>query len=54
MATQRIRNTYLHFGGRKGKKRKQNSGLGFLVPIVTNAVAPVGTNLLNGIVGKLF
>ena len=60
MATLRIRNGYLHFGGRKrrkgikGKKRKQCGGLGFLAPIDAIAVAPVATNLLNAIVGKLF
>ena len=60
MATPRIRNGCLHFGGRKGrkgrkgKKREQRGGLGFLAPIVVSAVGPVATNLLNGIVGKLF
>ena len=55
MATPRIRNGYLHFGGRKGKKgkkRKQRCGLGFLALIVASAVAPVATSLLNGIVGN--
>ena len=57
MVTPRIRNGYLHFRrrkGRKGKKRKQLDGLGFLAPIVASVVAPVATNLLNGIVGNLF
>lgn len=57
MATPRIRNGYPHFGGRKGrkvKKRKQSGGIGFIALIAASAVAPVTTNLLNGIVGKLF
>ena len=57
MATSRIRNGYLHFRGRKGrkgKKRKQRGGIGFLASIAASAVAPVATNLLNGIVSKLF
>ena len=66
MATLRIRNGYLHFGERKGreeikgrkgikgKKRKQRGGVGFLAPIDAIVVAPVATNLLNAIVGKLF
>ena len=56
MAKPRIRNVYLYFGGRKGKKkakkRKQRCGLGFLALIVVGAVAPVATSLLNGIVGN--
>ena len=54
MATPTIRNGYLHFGGRKGKYRKELGGLGFLAHIVASAVAPVATNLLNDIVRKLF
>ena len=57
MATPRIRNGYPHFGGRKGRKvkqRKQSCGIGFIALIAASAVAPVATNLLNGIVGKLF
>ena len=55
MAAPRIRNSYLHFGGRKGrkwKKRKQRGGLGFLAPIVASAVVPLATSLLNGVVGN--
>ena len=57
MATPRIRHGDLHFRrrkGRKGKKRKQHGGLGFPASIVASVVAPVATNLLNGIVGNLF
>ena len=54
MATPTISNGYLHLRGRKGKYRKELSGLGFLAHIVASAVAPVATNLLNDIVGNLF
>ena len=62
--TPRIRNGYLSFGGRyrkiskplkRRRKQKKMSRLqigGFLGPIIASAVAPVATNLLNGIVSK--
>ena len=59
MATPRIRNGYLHFGGKIKKKRKltrrkrtrrQRSGAAFLGSILASPVAPV----LNGIIGKIF
>ena len=64
--TPRIRNGYLSFGGRyrkiskplkRRRKQKKMSRLqrgGFLGPIIASAVAPVATNLLNGIVSKWF
>ena len=59
MATPRIRNGYLHFGGKIKKKRKltrrkrtrrQRGGAAFLGPILASAVAPA----LNGIIRKIF
>ena len=64
--TLRIRNGYLSFGGRyrkmskplkRGRKQRRTSRRqrgGFLGPIVASALAPVATNLLNGIVSKIF
>ena len=63
--TPRIRNGYLSFGGRyrkmskalkQGRKRRRTTrqrGV-FLGSIVASALSPVATNLLNGIVGKIF
>ena len=41
---------------RKKKRRRttRRQRGGFLGPIVASALAPVATNLLNGIVGKIF
>ena len=59
MTTPRIRNGYLHFGGKIKKKRKlmrrkrtrrQRSGGAFLGLILASAIAPV----LNSIIGKIF
>ena len=59
MATPRIRNGYLHFGGKIKKKRKltrrkrtrrQRGGVAFLGPILVSAVAPA----LNAIIRKTF
>ena len=64
--TPRIRNRYLSFGARYRKtgeplkwRRKEIKMTrlqrgGFLGPIIASAVAPVATNLLNGISSKLF
>ena len=64
--TPRIRNGYLSFEGRyrkisqplkRRRKRRKMTRLqrdGFLGLIIASAVAPVATNLLNGIVSKLF
>ena len=64
--TPRIRNGYLSFGGRyrktskplkrrrKRRKMRQLQRGGFLGRIIASAVAPVATNLLNGIASKLF
>ena len=64
--TPRIRNGYLSFRGRyrkiskplkRRRKRRKMTRLqrgGFLGPIIASAVAPVATNLLNGIASKLF
>ena len=64
--TSRIRNEYLSFEGRyrkisKSLKRRRNRRKmtrlqrdGFLGLIITSAVAPIATNLLSGIVSKLF
>ena len=61
-----IRNRYLSFGGtyrktskslKRRRKRRKMTRLqrgGFLGLIIASAVAPVATNLLNGIAGKLF
>ena len=63
MRTPRIRNGYLHFGGkikpgktkrRRGTKRKRQKGGAFFGPMLASAIAPVATNLLNDIVGKIF
>ena len=59
MTTPRIRNRYLHFGGKIKKKRKltrrkktrgKRDGAAFLGPILASPVAPV----LKGIIGKIF
>ena len=59
MTMQRIRNWYLHFGGKNKDKRKlrrrkrtrrQRGGAAFLGPILAIAVAPV----LNSIIGIFF
>ena len=64
--TPKIRNGYLSFVGRYRKiskslkrRRKQRKMTrlqrgGFLGPIIASAVAPVATNLLNGVLSKLF
>ena len=64
--TPRIRNEYLRFEGRYRKisiplkerrKRRKMTRLqrsGFLGLIIASGVVPVATNLLNGIVSKLF
>ena len=64
--TPKIRNGYLSFGGRYRKMSKFLKGGrkwtrttrrqrgGFLGSIVASALAPVATNLLNGVVGKIF
>lgn len=60
-----IRNRYLHFGGRRKKqtrrikstktrRMKQGQPGGFLGPVAAIVLAPIATNLLNGIVGKIF
>ena len=58
MKTPRIRNDYLHFGGkikrrktkrRRGTKRRRQKRGAFLGPVLASAIAPVATNLLNGI-----
>ena len=63
MRTPRIRNGYLHFGGkierrktkrRRGTKRRRPKGGAFFGPMLASAIAPVATNLLNCIVGKIF
>ena len=59
MTTPRIRNRYLHFGGKIKKKRnltrrkrtrRKRDGAAFLGPVLASAVAPV----LKGIIGKIF
>ena len=63
MRTPRIRNCYLHFDGktkrrkterRRGTKRKRQKGEAFFGPMLASAIAPVATNLLNSIEGKIF
>ena len=63
--TPRIRNGYLSFGGRyrktskplkwrrKKRKMKRLQRGDFLGLMIASAVAPVATNLLNGIASKL-
>ena len=64
MTIPRTRNSYLHFGGKIKRKRKsrkkyvkrkrgQKGGTVF-GPMLASTIAPLATNLLNGIVGKLF
>ena len=63
MRAPRIRNGYLHFDGktkcrkterRRGTKRKREKGEAFFGPMLPSAIAPVATNLLNSIEGKIF
>ena len=63
MRPPRIRNGYLHFGGkikrrktkrRRSTKRRSQKGGAFFGPMLASAIVPVARNLLNGIVGKIF
>ena len=63
MRTPIIRNGYLHFGvkikrrktkRRRDTKRRRQKGRAFFGPMLASAIASVATNLLKGIVGKIF